>query len=175
MILSLDFFARDTLQVAEELLGKYLVRRRQDKITAHLITEVEAYEGPEDLASHARFGETQRSKVMFGPPGVFYVYKIYGIHWMLNIVTREERSPSAILIRGLEGVTGPGRLTSFLEIDHHFIGKKAIPETGLWLEDKGVQVPSEEIVKGPRIGVDYAGPIWSQVHYRFRLKSHVPK
>src|SRR5438477_265913 len=101
-ILPADFFNRDTDQVAQELLGKFLVRKIQGKETSAIITEVEAYDGQSDLASHASKGKTKRTEVMFGKPGIFYVYLCYGIHHMLNIVTREHGYPAAVLIRAVK-------------------------------------------------------------------------
>lgn len=168
-VLDEDFFARNTLEVAKDLLGKHIVRRQMDGERSLRITEVEAYDGFEDQASHARFGRTSRSEVMFGPPGYIYAYLIYGIHWMVNVVTREVDYPAAILIRGTEEVQGPGRIGKHLTIDETLNNKKAVPENGLWFEDRGLAVPPNSILQKPRIGVNYAGPIWSQKLYRFLL------
>lgn len=168
-VLDEDFFARDTLEVAKDLLGKYIVRRQIDGELSLKITEVEAYDGFEDQASHARSGRTSRSEVMFGPSGYIYVYLIYGIHWVVNVVTREVNYPAAILIRGTEEVQGPGRIGKYLAIDQTLNKKKAIPESGLWFEDRGLVVALDSIIQKPRIGVNYAGPIWSQKLYRFLL------
>src|ERR1041385_1523468 len=110
-ILRRDFFARPTLTVARELLGKHLVRRTRAGMQAKVINEVEAYIGPHDLACHGRFGCTARTEVMFGPAGFWYVYLCYGIHWMLNVVTDEVGYPAAVLFRGAGEFTGPGKLT----------------------------------------------------------------
>lgn len=169
MILSDDFFNRDALIVAKELLGKYLVRKVDGKETALMITEVEAYDGFEDKASHAHKGRTKRNEVMFGPPGYFYVYLVYGMHWMLNVTTGEKDYPAAVLIRGVEGFDGPAKLTKFLKINKKLNGKKAEKKAGLWFEDRGVKIKEKDIKKTPRIGVSYAGPVWSKKHYRFLL------
>jgi len=157
--------------VAKKLLGKYLVRRLGKKEIALMITEVEAYDGHKDKASHASRGKTKRNYPMFGPAGHFYVYLTYGMHWMLNIVTGEKDYPAAILIRGVGNLNGPGKLTKFLKIDKRFNGKKAEKKTGLWFEDRGIKIKERDIKKAPRIGVLYAGPIWSKKHYRFLLKN----
>ncbi|MFH1387587.1 MAG: DNA-3-methyladenine glycosylase [bacterium] len=170
-LLSSNFFAAPTCEVAPQLLGKYLVRKHQGKETAYQIIEVEAYDGFEDKASHASRGRTKRTKIMFGEPGRFYVYLIYGMYWMLNIVTGPKDYPAAILIRGLEGINGPGRLTKALKIDNKFNGKEASVENDLWFEDRGVIIPREEIKTSPRIGVAYAGE-WAKKHYRFYLSSN---
>ena len=106
---------------------------------------------------------------MFGPAGRFYVYRIYGLHWMLNVVTGAESEAAAVLIRGVEGLDGPGRVTAALGIDASFYGKEARPETGLWFES--ATNPSNElrILATPRIGVAYAGPIWAPKKLRFVL------
>jgi DNA-3-methyladenine glycosylase len=167
MTLGPDFFERPALAVARDLIGKYLVRRIGGKTTAHMITEVEAYVGPHDLACHASKGLTPRTKVMFGPPGNFYVYFTYGLHWLLNVVTGKEGYPSAVLIRGLEDVSGPARLTKKLGITGALNGASAKRSTGLWIEDRGIKVPPRRILRTPRIGVDYAGEEWAGKPYRF--------
>ncbi|OGY62376.1 MAG: 3-methyladenine DNA glycosylase [Candidatus Harrisonbacteria bacterium RIFCSPHIGHO2_01_FULL_44_13] len=167
-----EFFGRPTLEVAQDLLGKFLVRRWRGKNTAFIITEVEAYGGFEDKASHAARGLTTRNKPMFGPAGRWYVYFTYGMHWMLNIVTGKEGYPAAILIRGIQGINGPARLTKILHIGKNFNNKPANRKTGLWIENGGVVVKKSEIKKGPRIGVDYAGPVWGKKLYRFWITSN---
>src|SRR5262245_57501705 len=116
-VLGSDFFDRPTLTVARDLIGKFLVRRVGGKEIACMIVETEAYDGFKDKASHASRGQTPRNTPMFGPPGMIYVYFTYGIHWMLNLVCGKERYPAAVLIRGVEGVSGPARLTKALSID----------------------------------------------------------
>lgn len=157
--------------LARWLLGKHLVRRRADgQIDARLITEVEAYNGESDQASHARAGRTARTAPLYEAGGIWYVYLCYGIHEMLNLVVGPKDWPAALLIRGVEGAIGPGRVTKTLGIDRALNGKSAVdPENGLWLEDRGVRVPRRLITATPRIGVDYAGPIWSQKHWRFHF------
>lgn len=165
-----SFFARDTARVARELLGKYLVRRMRGKDVAFMITEVEAYDGFSDRASHASRGMTPRNRVMFGPPGRWYVYLVYGMHDMLNIVTRERAYPAAILIRGIEGATGPGTLTKKLGITRAFSGKPASRRSRLFIEDRGVRIPNSRIESLPRVGVEYAGKHWVGKKWRFRIK-----
>ena len=171
-ILTNRFFNRPTLTVARELLGKFLVVRRGKKEIALMVTEVEAYDGHYDKASHAHRGETARNKVMFGGSGVWYVYFVYGMYNMLNIVTGRDGFPAAILIRGVEGVVGPGRLTKKLKITRAVNGKEASRKTGLWFEDRGIQIKKADIVRTPRVGVHYAGPVWAKKPYRFIIKSH---
>src|SRR3989344_2477039 len=109
MVLGKKFFDRPTLAVARELLGKYLVRKRGKKVEKFIITEVEAYDGFKDKASHASRGKTLRNAPMFGNAGIWYIYFTYGIHYMLNIVTGSKNYPAAILIRGVRGINGPAR------------------------------------------------------------------
>jgi len=170
-ILPREFFERRVLEVAKELIGASLVRRLPDghTIVSSMLTEVEAYDGPLDLASHASKGRTPRTEVMFGPAGVFYVYLIYGMHWMLNVVTGEPGYPAAVLIRGTKTISGPGRITAQLQIDKSLNGKPANESSGLWFENRSIAIRDERIETTPRIGVEYSGD-WSQVPYRFILR-----
>lgn len=169
-ILPLEFFERPVLEVAKGLIGASLVRRIPHGNTiSSMLTEVEAYDGPEDLASHASKGRTPRTEVMFGPAGVFYVYLIYGVHWMLNVVTGESGYPAAVLIRGIKDMSGPGRVTARLQIDKSLNGKPAQKSSGLWFEKRSVVIPDDRIETTPRIGVEYSGD-WSRVPYRFILR-----
>src|SRR3989344_3016714 len=131
-ILPQSFFNRPTVLVAQELLGKFLVRRVGKRKIAVMITETEGYDGFKDKASHAHRGKTARNSIMFGEAGHWYVYFTYGMHWMLNIVTGPEKYPAAILIRGVEGINGPARITKALHINKLMNGKLADRETGLW-------------------------------------------
>ena len=178
-ILSAAFFDRPTVEVAHEMLGKYLVRKYRGKTISLMIAEVEVYDGPFDRASHASRGMTPRTKIMFGPAGRFYVYFIYGTHWLVNIVTGPKDYPAAVLIRAgkyfdIEKrrwilVSGPAHMTKFLRITGAQNGKVAGRKAGLWFEDRGVSVKSKDIVSSKRVGVDYAGPVWKNKRYRFNL------
>lgn len=159
-------FGGPVLEASRDLLGKVLVTRAGDALP---ITEVEAYGGPEDLASHARSGPTDRNRPMFGPPGHWYVYLCYGIHWMLNVVTGPEDQASAVLLRGAVGVTGPGRLTKRLGVTGALSGCPMTEASGLWIEDRGFRVPRTRVRRTPRIGVDYAGA-WARRPYRFLIE-----
>ncbi|MBD3231634.1 DNA-3-methyladenine glycosylase [Candidatus Dependentiae bacterium] len=171
-ILTSDFFNKKVTYVAENLIGKFLVRKIGNEEIAVMITEVEAYDGPNDLACHGRFGKTKRTQAMYLDAGYFYIYMIYGMYWMLNIVTGPKDYPAAVLIRGIKNLVGPGRLTKFLKIDQTFNQKIVAPTSFLWVEDHAKQIKSNEIIKTPRIGINYAGPIWSKKLYRFVLKSN---
>jgi DNA-3-methyladenine glycosylase len=165
--LSKEFFKRDVLDVAPELPGKFLAIRLKDGSTGRfMITEVEAYRGIDDKACHACKGRTQRTEIMFGEGGYLYIYLIYGMYWMLNIVTGVKDDPQAVLIRGLEGYPGPGILTKSLGIDRSFYGEDISRSERLWLEEQG-EIPLVKI--GPRIGIDYAGEYWKNRPWRYYL------
>ncbi len=133
---SIPIFLIDrALKVARDLIGCRLNWKSSDQIQSRIITEVEAYTGPNDLASHASKGRTKRNEAMFGTPGTFYVYFVYGLHWMLNVVTGPGDHPSAILIRGVEDIVGPARLTKALGINGDLNGKMANGETGVWFSE----------------------------------------
>ena len=155
--------------MAKELLGKFLVRKTSGKEVAAMITETEAYDGPHDLASHASKGKTERTAIMFGKPGNFYVYLIYGMYHMLNVVTREEGYPAAVLIRGVslgnERYDGPGKVTRYLAITGTFNKQPASTSSNLWFEDRRVKVAM--VKKLPRVGVHYAGPVFAAKKLRF--------
>lgn len=167
----IEFRNDDTLAVARSLLGKALVRTTKSGREAVLINEVEAYDGELDLACHASKGRTKRTEVLYQQGGVWYVYLCYGIHEMLNLVVGPENHPAAILIRGAGEIIGPGRLTKRLQIDRRLNGLAASPESGLHIEDLGIKVPRREIKISHRIGVDYAGPIWSKKPWRFQFET----
>jgi DNA-3-methyladenine glycosylase len=181
-----EFFHRSAVIVGRDLIGKYLMRRIDGQTIALQITETESYEGLDDMASHAyrKKGKTARNAVMFGPPGTIYVYFTYGMHWMLNIVCGPVDHPAAVLIRGVEGVIGPARLTKYLHIDKMLNVKRLGKITGLWiannddskddslLSSRTSNKPNQlKIIKTPRIGIAYAGPVWSKKLYRFVLES----
>lgn len=162
---------KKTVDLARWLVGKQLVRRRGgwDPELRLRITETEAYDGERDLACHASKGRTPRSEVLYLPGGVWYVYLCYGIHEMLNLVAGPAGWPAAVLIRGVEGISGPGRITRALHVDRGLNRAPAEPSTGLWLEDDGFVVSPARIRRTPRIGVDYAGLVWAAKPWRFVL------
>ena len=160
-----SFYLRDVLEVAPDLLGKRLVRVAPDGLLQDFtITETEAYRGGEDLACHASKGRTTRTEVMFGPGGHVYMYLIYGMYWMLNVVTGMEGKPQAVLIRGLKEASGPGRLTKLVGLTREHYGEDLVNSDRLWIEDPGL-APAYHT--GPRIGVDYAGAPWKDKHWRY--------
>lgn len=163
------WLGKGTVTLSRWLLGKVLVRTTDAGREERVIVETEAYVGTHDLACHASKGCTPRTQVMFGPGGHWYVYLCYGIHEMLNLVTGPAGHPAAILIRGVERAIGPGRVTKQLGIDRRLNAQPAAPESGLHLEDHGIVAPRARVVIGPRVGVDYAGPIWAAKPWRFRI------
>jgi DNA-3-methyladenine glycosylase len=165
--LSRNFYTRDVLDVAPELPGKNLVIRLQDGSYGRFkVTEVEAYRGIEDNACHAFKGRTSRTEIMFHEGGRLYIYLIYGMYWMLNIVTGDENNPQAVLIRGVAGFSGPGKLTKSLGIDSSFYGEDLVLSERIWVEDSGLV---QSIKNGPRIGVDYAGEYWKSKPWRYYI------
>ena len=164
-----DFYARPTLTVARALLGTVLCHRRGGDVLRARIVEVEAYIGERDGACHARAGRTGRTAVMYGPPGHAYVYLVYGMHEMLNVVTETEGRPAAVLVRGAErlaggALPGPGRLTRALGIDRALDAADLCGQR-LWIEAGGL-ARGERIARSPRIGIDYAGAPWVDKPWR---------
>ncbi|OGY47997.1 MAG: hypothetical protein A3J65_00185 [Candidatus Buchananbacteria bacterium RIFCSPHIGHO2_02_FULL_45_11b] len=177
MKLPQSFYSQDTLKVAQNLLGKFLARKIGGKTIVGQITETEAYCGPNDLASHAsrgplrsreaRRGKTPRTELMFGQPGFWYIYLIYGMYYCLNVVTEKNEYPAAVLIRGVKPIAGlkpevktdgPGKLCRAFKIDKTLNGSPASgPKAEMWIEDRGVKINPSQIKKAPRVGVDYAG------------------
>lgn len=173
-----DFYNRDTVTVARELLGKILLHRVDGQARMARIVEVEAYLGPGDLAAHSSKGLTPRTRAMFGPPGHAYVYLIYGMHHCMNVVTEPEGSGTGVLLRAveplanLEGNTrGPGLLTRALGIDKRHYGHD------LCSEDLHLLAPAPEdsseikIIASPRIGVSYAKE-WAEKPLRFHIQGN---
>lgn len=186
-----SFFARPTLSVARELLGCRLVRRIDGRRLSGAIVEAEAYVGEADLACHCRHGRTPRTEVMFGKPGVAYVYFTYGMHWMFNIVTEREGFAAAVLIRALEpaeGIalmrryrkldalkrlcSGPAKLTQALRIEKRHNGVDLCARgADLWIE-AGEPLAAGRVGRGPRIGVHYAPEPWRGKPWRFFVKDN---
>lgn len=168
-----DWFHRDVVTVANELIGCALVHRKR----AGMIVETEAYLGPDDLASHARFGSTARTSVMFGPGGISYVYLCYGIHQMFNIVTGREGEGQAVLIRAVAPLVGlpedpsigrgPGKVTKALLLDRRH-DRKDLAKGQLYV---AAYEHPPAIASGPRVGVDYAGE-WATRPLRFWWEGH---
>ena len=171
-----SFYDRETVVVARELLGKCLVHSSGDLQRIGRIVEVEAYVGSHDLAAHSSKGLTERTRVMFGPPGHAYVYLIYGMYHCMNVVTEREGHGSAVLLRAIEPMQnitgrtcGPGLLCRAMEIDQR-LNAHDLLSNDFYIANP----PSDElfrISKGPRIGVDYARH-WAKRHLRFYIKGN---
>ena len=195
-----DFYNRKTKQVARDLIGAYLCQRTARGIDAYMVTETEAYVGPHDLACHASKGITPRTRILYGPPGMAYIYMIYGMYFCLNAVTERGGFGAAVLIRGIAPLPasnrllrpslpkrlgrlglskqseqakmdGPGKLTRALAIDKLLNGADLTTGETLWFSARDKR---PAMIAGPRVGVDYAGA-WAQAPLRFRLASSVRK
>lgn len=186
-----EFFTRATLKVAQELLGKYLVRKIGNFKLIGKIVETEAYIGPKDKASHSYGGKvTVRNKAEYLVGGHCYIYLVYGMYWQLNITTNQEGKPECVLIRALEPIkwenknknkkhilkiknltNGPGKLCRWLNLDNSFYGEDLTKSRRLWLEDRGIKIKKSQIVKTKRIGIDYAGD-WTKKPWRFYIKDN---
>ncbi|MGH7494496.1 MAG: DNA-3-methyladenine glycosylase [bacterium] len=169
-------FNQPTLRVAHDLLGKFIVRSSQGRRVSAMIIEVEAYKGPKDRASHAYAGRrTPRVEPLYGDGGTVYVYLVYGLHCLLNFSTAGADIPEGVLVRGIlagptaerKPILGPGRVSRYLRIDKRLDGTDVTDSKEMWLEDRGIRLPARCIRKGPRIGVDYAGPYWAARPWRF--------
>jgi len=161
-----EFFTGDVIQVAQKLPGMDIVIKHGSTEVRYSITETEAYNGTEDKACHASKGRTPRTEVMFQEGGLLYVYFVYGMHWMMNIVTGPRDVAQAVLIRGAGNISGPGRLTKALGIDGSFNGESVINSPRIWIEDTGLQLP---VAAMPRVGINYAGEPWISMPWRFMI------
>jgi DNA-3-methyladenine glycosylase len=191
---SREFFARDTLSVARDVLGARLVRHLDGQRLSGTVVECEAYIGQDDTACHASHGRTRRNQVMFGPSGYAYVYFTYGMHWMLNIVTEAEGFPAAVLLRALqpqEGIqrmwelrqakgrprserelsSGPARLTQALAIEGSLNRTDLLAGRELWLE-QGVTFGDQDVLCGPRIGIRTAAEKDQRAPWRFWVRDN---
>ncbi len=191
--LAVSFYNRSVLAVARDLLGARLVRRMGDERIAGTIIETEAYQGESDLACHARAGRTPRTEVMYAAPGRAYVYFIYGMHWMLNVVAEPEGSPAAVLVRAIqpsEGLdqiaarrprarpadwcNGPARLCQALEIDGRFNGADLTDPRGSLVIEAGRPAAEASVRQGPRVGIQRVPEPWRSKPWRFRLEPADP-
>jgi DNA-3-methyladenine glycosylase len=165
--LSKSFFQQESIAVAQQLLGKTLVRIIDGTRTEYSITETEAYIGEEDLACHAAKGRTPRTEVMYHAGGEVYVYLIYGIYWLLNFVSGNANSAQAVLIRCITGYNGPGKVGKVLQLDKSFYGEDLSISQRIWVEDAP---PVKQYTSLPRVGIDYAGE-WKDKLLRFAIES----
>ncbi len=170
MIVKKPFYQKNTLAVAKNLLGCFLVRKIGKKTIRGMITETEAYVGEDDLACHASRGRTKRTETMYGEAGRAYIYMIYGIYHCLNVVTEKKGFPAAVLIRSVKiferpmsgrktsdaiELDGPGKLCGFMKIDRELNGLNISLGKRLWIE-KGIKTSAKNIRNSKRIGIDYA-------------------
>ena len=161
-------YAVDAVTAAKALVGAWLCRRMDDgSVVRRRITETEAYCGEGDTACHAHKGRTARTDVMYSAGGCAYIYLCYGMHEMLNVVTGREGYPEAVLIRGVEGAEGPGRLTKLLKIDRSLNREDLAASDRLWIECDGSRV---KFTAAPRIGISYATPRDQNRKWRFTLQ-----
>ena len=161
-----DFFHRECLPVAQDLVGKLLVHKTAHGIIRLRILETEAYCGEWDTACHAHKGRTKRTEVLYGPAGTIYIYLCYGMHWLLNIVTGEADDPQAVLIRACENASGPGKLTKALQITGQLNGGNVLTSPELWIEDDGYPC---KIRTAKRVGIGYASQEDQNRLWRFIL------
>ena len=191
MNLPRSFYAQPTRRLAKALLGCRLVRSLDGQRAAGVIVETEAYIGESDLACHARAGRTARTEVMYGRPGLVYVYFTYGLHWMLNVVSEHEDYPAAVLIRAIEPVegvalmqaargqrpggdltNGPAKLCQALRIDRALNGVDlTAARSSLWIEADRT-VPARSILSGPRIGLGSTPEPWFSKPWRYWIKDN---
>ena len=187
--LGLQFYSIPADAAARALLGMRLVRRLDGDLLVGIICETEAYRGEEDLACHARSGRTARNAPLYGPPGRAYIYFTYGMHWMLNAVCEADGVPAAVLIRAVRPINGldriaanrigvspahwtdgPAKLCKAFGIDGRLnLLDLTRPNGDLWLE-AGQILPEEQVIRGPRVGIDYAAEPWLSIPWRFRLR-----
>ena len=165
MRLDTSLFSLPATQLAPLLLGKILCRRLDtQEILRYRITETECYYGEEDSACHAHRGKTPRNAPLYLNGGYSYVYLCYGIHHLLNVVSGNEGHPEAVLIRGVEGYNGPGKLTKEMSIDRSLNAVDLTTSNELWIEDDGCSVSYRT---ERRVGIDYADPIDRDRLWRF--------
>ena len=192
------FFEQNTLKLAQNLLGKYIIRKYNKKILIGKIVETEAYYGPNDLASHASRGKTERTKLMFDQAGLAYIYLIYGMYYCFNITTEKKEFPAAILIRAVEPIqgikqiyknckkplaqypklntqltNGPGKFCRAFKIDKKLNGENLIASQKIYLaKNPKEKIKPTQIKKAKRIGIDYAGQYKDKL-WRFYLKNNL--
>jgi DNA-3-methyladenine glycosylase len=183
-----SFFARDTVEVARDLIGKILVRRERNQVISGIIIETEAYRGEEDLACHCRVGRTPRTEIMYGPAGRAYVYLIYGMYWLLNIVTEGDGDPGAVLIRAIEPLDGleiiakrragrprknwtdgPGKLSRALNIQGDLNGTTVFSAEGALYIAQGEVISPTAVQSGPRVGLESVPEPWRSKAWRFKV------
>lgn len=166
MRLNAAFLERDALEIAPQLVGMRMCRRLTDgSILSARITETEVYRGEEDLGCHASKGKTKRNEIMYRRGGHAYIYLVYGMHWLFNVVTGPEAMPQAVLIRALEKpLNGPAKWTKAFSVAGELNGVYLPENDEIWIEDAGER---PHIHTAPRVGIDYAGEPWKSIPWRF--------
>ncbi len=163
-----NFFHRDALEVAPELVGKVIVRILPDGTSLReRIAETEVYRGEEDKGCHASKGRTKRTEVLYGESGQLYIYLCYGMHWLMNVITGEKDQPQGVLIRSGTVHNGPAKLTKYLQVTGELNNVPVWDREDIWIEDDGYR---PEITTAPRVGIDYAGYPWKDIEWRFIAK-----
>ena len=162
--LTREYFEKPATFLAPDLIGKLLCRKTEEGILKYRIMETECYYSEADTACHASKGKTERTKTLYEKGGTAYVYLCYGMHSLFNVVTGKEGFPEAVLIRGVEGYNGPGKLTKAMQIDRSLNGVDMTDSAELWIEDDGVRL-SYHAEK--RVGIDYATPEYRDILWRF--------
>ena len=176
MILQNDFFNKDCLKLAPDLVGKILVRRLENGEELRVrITETEAYRGTEDKACHASKGRTPRTELLYRESGVIYVYLCYGVHWLMNIISGKKEQPQGVLFRAGENLNGPAKLTKYLSVDKSFNGESFSGNPRIRIEDDGKRY---KIRTDKRVGIQSPGDLFLTLRlkvkktlFRFDLKT----
>ena len=178
--LNISFFRQDVLKVAPQLLGKIIRLKTAMGSRYFFVTETEAYRGEEDLGCHCSKGRTKRTEIMYHAGGVYYVYLIYGMYWMLNIVSGKVNQPQAVLIRGIKefdvetgkilaNYNGPGKTGKVLGVDKLFYGMSILQNEQFGILNENFPTARSKIKMAPRVGIDYAGDEWKNTQWRFIL------
>lgn len=162
-----NYYKRPATELASDLIGKLLCRRTQQGTMKYRITETECYYSEQDTACHASKGKTERTKVLYEKGGTAYIYLCYGIHSLFNVVTGKEGFPEAVLIRGVEGYNGPGKVTRAMSIDRSLNGIDLITSEELWIEDDGAR---PEYIAAKRVGIDYATEEYRNILWRYIIQ-----
>lgn len=158
------YFSQTADMLAEDLVGKLLCHKVEDGILRYRIMETECYYGEEDTACHASKGKTERTRILYEKGGTAYVYLCYGMHFLFNVVTGPKGHPEAVLIRGITGYNGPGKLTRAMRINKELNGEDMSVSSRLWIEDDGCRFP---IRVDKRVGIDYATPEYRDALWRY--------
>jgi DNA-3-methyladenine glycosylase len=187
-ILPLDFYNRPVLKVARDLLGMRLVRMLNNRRTAGIIIETEAYDGEKDLACHAHVGRTRRNETIYGPPGNAYIYFTYGMHWLLNCVTGKEGYPAAVLIRSIiptenieeiasrrfpakekDWCNGPAKLTQAFSINNQLNGVSLWNKNSPLCIEQTKAIAIKSVSTSSRIGISSVPEPWRSKPWHFQI------